>query len=410
MTREYARQRIVVDTDGTSGPKAVTAALEPAKVLTGRITYADTGKPVPHAVLEIYAYTRPQGGPGYTNYYETDDQGYYRANPISGGRYSVLVSVPKGQPYLNASSGDFPFAWPKGALEHRVDMALRRGTVLRGKVIEEGTGRPVAGAALRYWGRPDGADASGSWSGSMRTGPDGSYQLAVRPNPGTLVVLGTSEDYVLQEIGRRMLDEGRPGGGRMYAHAFVPCDLKPGTDSREVNVVLRRGATVTARVVGPDGQPVPAAWMFSRLLLQPQPWPWRQFSGRFHGDVHNGHCELHGLVPDAEVPVFFFDPKNQLGATAVFSIKAAKDGPITVRLEPCGMAMARLVDPRGKPLAGYRDPYLISMVVTPGPDRLSDVEADKAKLSAEGDYLCGSTPPITPTWSPTPRAGSRSPP
>ena len=127
--------------------------------------------------------------------------------------------------------------------------------------------------------------------------------------------------------------------------------------------------------------------MFSRLLLQPQPWPWRQFSGRFHGDVHNGRCELHGLAQDAEVPVFFFDPKNELGATAVFSVKAAKDGPITVRLEPCGMAMARLVDPKGKPLAGYRDPYLISMIVTPGPDRLADAEADKADLSAEGDYL-----------------------
>ena len=152
---EFARQRFVVDTDGAPGPKAVTAALEPAKVLTGRITYADTGKPVPHAVVEIYAYKRPQGGPGYTSHYETDDQGNYRANPISGVRYTMLAYVPQGQPYLNASSGDFPFAWPKGKLEHRVDLALRRGTVLRGKVIEEGTGRPVAGAALRYDGRPE---------------------------------------------------------------------------------------------------------------------------------------------------------------------------------------------------------------------------------------------------------------
>ena len=46
----FARQRIVVDTDGTAGPKPVTAAMEPAKVITGRVTYADTGKPVPHAV------------------------------------------------------------------------------------------------------------------------------------------------------------------------------------------------------------------------------------------------------------------------------------------------------------------------------------------------------------------------
>ena len=169
-----------------------------------------------------------------------------------------------------------------------------------------------------------------------------------------------------------MAREGRPGGDRWYAHAFIPCDLKPGTDSQEVNVVLRRGATVKARVVGPDGQPVRAA-----RVLQPAPpraaAPGRGGSsrGRFHGDVHDGHYELHGLAPDAEVPVFFFDPKNKLGATARFSVKAAKDGPITVRLEPCGTAMARLVDPKGKPLAGYRDPYLISMIVTPGPDGLS---------------------------------------
>ena len=49
--------------------------------------------------------------------------------------------------------------------------------------------------------------------------------------------------------------------------------------------------------------------------------------------------------------------------------------------------MARLVDPKGKPLAGYRDPYLISMIVTPGPDRQSNAAADKDRLSAEGDYL-----------------------
>jgi protocatechuate 3,4-dioxygenase beta subunit len=384
---EYARQRIVVDTDGAPGPKAVSAALEPAKVLTGRITCADTGKPVPHAVVEIYAYTRPQGGPGYTNHYETDDQGSYRANPISGVRYMVVVYVPRGQPYLNASSGEFPFAWPQGKLEHRVDLALRRAAVIRGKVTEEGTGRPVAGAMLRYIGQPVGVDESGSWTGTARTGPDGWYQVAVRPRPSMLAVLGPSEDYVLQEMGERMVHEGRPGGGRLYAHAFVPCDLKPGTDSREVNVVIRRGTTVTGRVVGPDGNPVAQARVFSRLLLQPQPWPWRHFSGECHGDVHDGHCELHGLAEGAEVPVFFFDPKQQLGATAMFSARSAKSGPIAVRLEPCGQAMARLVDSNGKPLAGYRDPYLISMVITPGPDRLSDLEADKAALSSEGDYL-----------------------
>ena len=70
-----------------------------------------------------------------------------------------------------------------------------------------------------------------------------------------------------------------------------------------------------------------------------------------------------------------------------FSVKAAADGPISGRLAPCGLAMARLVDPKGIPLAAYRDPYLISMIVTPGRDVLSKDAADQDALSSDGDYL-----------------------
>ncbi len=162
-------------------------------------------------------------------------------------------------------------------------------------------------------------------------------------------------------------------------------------------------------MLGPDGQPVRAAWMFSRLLLQPQPVPWRRYWGAYHGDVRDGHAELHGLAPDSEVPVYFYDPEDRLGATTLVSTKAAKEGPITVRLEPCGLAMARLVDPKGQPLAGYRDPWVISMIVTPGRDGMDRTESTQAQPVADSDYLSRSTPSVTPTWSPIARAGSRSP-
>ena len=42
-----------VDTDGSSETKNVTMAVEPARIITGRVTYADTGKPAPHAVVGI---------------------------------------------------------------------------------------------------------------------------------------------------------------------------------------------------------------------------------------------------------------------------------------------------------------------------------------------------------------------
>ena len=378
----FARQRIVVDTDNTAATKSVSAAMEPAKVIAGRVTYADTGKPVSHAAIEIIAY---RGGPGYQNQFETDSDGRYRANPISAEQYAASIRAPGGQPYLNFRTGIF--FWSKGSLELRLDTALSKGTVIGGKVVEEGSGRPVAGAALRFYGQTAGSNRAGPWSDNTLTGRDGSYQLPVLPEPGTLIVLGPSDDYVLQERGERMVREGLPGGQRWYAHAFITCDLKAGVESREINVVLRRGTTVKAVVTGPGGQPVREAWVLSRLLVLPQPWPWRRFGGEFHGDVRDGRCELHGLASDVEVPVFFFEPNSKLGATARFSVKAAAGSPIAVRLEPCGTAMARLVDPKGKPLVGYRDPYLISMIVTPGPDRLSLAAAEKDRLSEDADYL-----------------------
>ena len=70
--------------------------------------------------------------------------------------------------------------------------------------------------------------------------------------------------------------------------------------------------------------------------------------GDVHGNVRNGRFELRGLDPETEVPIHFFEANLKLGATAYFSRKQASGEPVTVRLEPCGAAQARLVDPGGK--------------------------------------------------------------
>jgi RNA polymerase sigma factor (sigma-70 family) len=367
--------RRVIHVEPGAEAKPIAIVVQPARSIIGRVTYADTGRPVPRATV----------GQGERRT-ETDDDGRFRAViPGTSPTASLLrVQAPDGSPYLIALKR---VEWPSGAVEQTVDVALTRGVVIRGKVVEEGTGRPIAGAALQYMGRSQRQSERAELQDTVRTGPDGSCELVVRPEPGTLFVMGTTEDYVLQMIGEQMAREGRPGGFPWYAHAIIACDLKPGTDTRDISVVLRRGATVKARVIGPDSKPIPTAEVWSRLVLEPSHQPWRQFRGRFHGAVHDGHYQLHGLAPDAKVPVFFFDSNNKLGATATFSVEAAKDGLITVRLEPWGTATGRLVDPAGKPLARYPDPYLISMFVTPRSDGHNLAAANKADLEPERDYL-----------------------
>jgi hypothetical protein len=265
---------------------------------------------------------------------------------------------------------------------------LRRGVVIRGKVTEDGSGKPIAGATLGYVSRSNADSESGDWNSRPNTALDGSYQFAVLPRPGYIMVLGPSEDYAYQEIGERMIREGQPGGRRRwYAHAFIAQDLQTGSKTQEVNITLHRGMTVKGQVVDPQGQPVEDAWMFSRLIALPQPVPWRHWWGEYHGNARDGRFELHGVPRDTEVPVIFLEPQRRLGSIVNIAGKSGSSEPVIVRLEFCGTVKVRLVDPAGKPVAKYHDPYLISMVVTPGPSPQSSDKADEGRLAADQDYL-----------------------
>jgi protocatechuate 3,4-dioxygenase beta subunit len=357
-------------------PKPIAIALKPAEIVTGRVTYADTGRPVPHALVA----TSPISA------YEADGDGRFRvpASPAASraNRIGIRAQAPEGAPYLVVGQ---PHEWPKGAVEQSVDVALPRGQVVRGRITEEGSGRPVAGAVVRAVpDRPPNAAALGETSAQGTfavTGPDGTYRVATRPGPGGVVVQAP-DDYVLREFGG---DGGafsaRPGHDRLYAHAYRAVDVKPGMPDLVVDLALRRGATVRGRVVGPDGRPVRSAAIYSLATLWVSPiggWrDWNLISNRGHADVHDGRFALHGLDPEGELPAYFIEPESKLGATVRFSGRSAASGPPTVRLEPCGSARCRLVDPESKPLGRYPATGLLLLVATPGPThRRNPAKAD----------------------------------
>ena len=71
---------------GPRTTKNVTMAVEPARIITGRVTYADTGKPAPHAVVE-HVDPAIDGSSAWAGDFETDAEGRFRANPGSADRY-----------------------------------------------------------------------------------------------------------------------------------------------------------------------------------------------------------------------------------------------------------------------------------------------------------------------------------
>ena len=94
------------------------------------------------------------------------------------------------------------------------------------------------------------------WQALVASRDDGSFQIAVPPGKGHLLVFGPTGDYVLAEIGRNTLDSDRPGGWRYRVHAIIPYEVKADDPPREVAAVLRPGVTIKGRVEGPDGQTV----------------------------------------------------------------------------------------------------------------------------------------------------------
>src|SRR5262249_28668177 len=154
---------------------------------------------------------------------------------------------------------------------------------------------------------------------SSATAPNGAFQVAAQPGPGYLVIQGPSDDYVLREFGAQGgVYYAQPGNRRFYAHAYQLLDLKSDGTSQDVPITLRASKPISGRVIGPDGQPVRDAWIFSRVILQVRPaggWKiWNVISDRGRGHVRDGHFALHGISSDTEVPAYFLEPHRRWGA------------------------------------------------------------------------------------------------
>jgi RNA polymerase sigma factor (sigma-70 family) len=379
----FARQRIEVKTDGRDGPKELTLALQPAVIIEGRALADDTGQPIPGAMIAVRSDGRGSGWLDTRS--RADAQGRFRINPFPGDSFHLSVVPPEDGPYL-IRGDDFTLA--KGAVKKEVDVKLVRGVPIRGKVTEDGTSRPVAGARVQFFPRNYSANVVSGEEAIVTSRDDGSFQVTVPPGKGHLLVLGPTTDYVLRDIGsRELFGPGPFAAVRMYGHDIIAYEVRAGEAFHALDARLKPGKTVRGRLVGPDGQKVDDASIRSRLIMEPTGGglmnmsPPRAPGGRF---------EVHGLDPERATPVYFLDTDHNWGATVELSGRQSGE-PITVRLQPCGRAKARLVDPDGKPLARFnlcRWPFvdLLKLVLTPGADVFSRNPADQARLAA--DAVC----------------------
>src|SRR5262249_52883970 len=126
----------------------------------------------------------------------TDKEGHYKIEAAPGAAIVLKVHPPldRGEAYL--MRGDLVV--PKDSVATRVDFALPKGVLVRGRITEAGTGRPVAGAAVHHQaqqrnnpyfikGNPSVFNPDEQ---KVISAADGTFRMGIMPGPGHLLVKG----------------------------------------------------------------------------------------------------------------------------------------------------------------------------------------------------------------------------
>src|SRR6185437_9370851 len=113
-----------LDSSKLTSSKEITRALQPARIIEGRVLAADTGQPIPNTIVSATTFVEKEGVRGYfTTKFRADDQGRFVINPIVGESYTLGAFPTGGEPYL-IQQDELP--WPRGAVKATHDLKLPR--------------------------------------------------------------------------------------------------------------------------------------------------------------------------------------------------------------------------------------------------------------------------------------------
>lgn len=352
----------------------VDIPLGPARMLSGLITADDTGEPLAYAKLVLMGPARPEGMVGRKA--RTGADGRFRIMLPEGDRYAVQVHPSEG-PYLPVAR---VLEWRAGRTAATVEIAIPRGIRLRGQVVDEDR-KPVAGALVQFLSRQSDnpkylQNVLAGGAATVAADDEGHYSLVAPPGPGTLIVHGPSLEYRATAADFGMLLRGAASGRRVYVHAAVSLDVGAADAVPEPTVVLRRGRTIDAKAIQPDGTALAEGiamcrhFAFPYSLGTPVPVP-----------IRDGIFRVPGCEPGRVYRALLFDKAGRYGAAVDLACPEKPGEAVEVKLEAVAAAEVRFVNTAGKPHRGV--PFQV-MVQLP-----ADAPVGTAQLDRPSDSLPG---------------------
>jgi hypothetical protein len=263
-----------------------------------------------------------------------------------------------------------------------MDLALRRGVIIRGQVIEEGTGRPVQDVGVLYaprWGNPHVGDDDDVRSHAL-TDAQGRFTLTGVPGPG-VILAEASSDYIRHSPSP--VDFTYESNLRV--HGLVRLEIPTGNNVPDVIVKLKKGVTLEARATNPAGATFESIRAWCPELKSRLDHTWFSLA-KFPG----GRFRLPGAEPGRTYRVFMIDSALRFAAVATLKADPDRKAPIEVVLEPTAAVRGRVLDVDGKPIEGAQI-LLKIQYADPGSEF---IEKDLVRDAGSGYYSQVTNEPI----------------
>jgi hypothetical protein len=310
-----------------------------------------------------------RGGQSY--YARSDVQGRYRLlGPVPNDNflaYSLTVHPDPESGYLPVES-QINHPLPAGQKFVEKNFALSKGTLLRGRVIDADSKKPIVGAAVLYEakrGNPNNRGDLQFYNHPASSDDQGNFTIAGLQGEGYLLVEGPKPDFVRSILSH---DETKTGRDR-FLHGYARLDVKGQDQFKPVEIVLRKGVSLEVRAVKPDGASLPWVIALCRGVGANVNW--------VHGIGYPEQCEkgivrLTGLDPERTYRILFINKESRLAAVAHVRADPHTKQPVEVRLQPAGTVRGKVVHADGSPAAQCSvNPY---MLVTEDKDPVSRFE------------------------------------
>ena len=329
----------------------VDFVLERARNLSGRVLDAESGEPVQGAEVQAVIDFSAQDWTGSRRVHTVISRpdGRFSVAGLGPGPYRVTA---KATGYASHNHGIVNV--PGGGDAQSVEIRLRAGFRISGRVIDESTGKPIEGAWAYAQPVIEGAWSPEAPIAMPQTGSDGRFTIEGL-TAGRYQVIVNAEGYPTRQSD--------------------PVELSVGHPAPSVEIRLRVGGRITGQIVADaTGEPI--------LDVEVWIWPVQDHSDGLHSSrstrqatISNGRFYLEGVE----------DGKHMLTVWAHgFTQKIA--GPYTVQL-------GQTVGP-------------IEIRLTKGYTVSGRMMVDGQPLKAEGASLSAMEPDTPPPWNCMVRSGS----